>query len=328
MGFRQIFYILQHHGPLVRYYPVFCINQAIMSSRLLLFIFFMCAGISALAQASMSVSYVGNSDLRDHGGDKVGEGGMTLTRLSATYPVVMKKDSLKRMTFWGVGIEGAYAALHNSHGAQRYNPGQILDAALRVIHLRPLKGKWSLLATLGVGVYCEPSRIMWDCVLASGGAGVSYKFSEELSAGFGAGLTNSYGIPMVLPMAYFSWKRKGKFEFDINFLGHLKADVATYLAPKVKLSLTAIEMGAVSAVVESEGKKKFYSAQLITSGLKINYEPLPRLNLYFSAGVAYGRTTRLCDRKIKEMFRSFFNSDDKKKFAPSPIISIGASYGI
>ncbi len=300
-----------------------------MFRHLILAILFATVAISAAAQASMSATNIGNSDLRDHGDEKVGEGGMTITRLSATYPVVMKYNESKQLTFWGVGLEGTYAALHNSHGAQRYNPGQILDAALRVTHLRPLSARWSFFTSLGVGVYCEPSHVMWDCVLASGGAGASYKVNNELNIGFGAGLTNSYGIPLLLPMGYLQWKRKGRFEFNVDFLGHLKASVATYVAPKVKLHLTAIEMGALSAVMrDNEGKTKIYSASMTTSDLRVYYEPFPKLKLYFGAGVAYGRSTRLCDRKIKEMFRNFFNSSDKKKFSPAPILTVGASYGI
>lgn len=73
--------------------------------------------------------------------------------------------------------------------------------------------------------------------------------------GIGAGLTNSYGIPMILPMMYFSWRNAGRYELKVDMSSGMKVSVATWLN-KLKLELTALDMDGMSAVMEVDGNRK------------------------------------------------------------------------
>ena len=46
---------------------------------------------------------------------------------------------------------------------------------------------------------------------------------------------SSYGIPMILPMMYFSWRNAGRYELKVDMSSGMKVSVATWLNKKLKL---------------------------------------------------------------------------------------------
>ena len=109
---------------------------------------------------------------------------------------------------------------------------------------------------MGGGVYAPLDGVSMKTLLANGAIIFVYKLRKNLDLGIGAGLTNSYGIPMILPMMYFSWRNAGRYELKVDMSSGMKVSVATWLNKKLKLELTALDMDGMSAVMEVDGKSK------------------------------------------------------------------------
>ena len=60
-------------------------------------------------------------------------------------------------------------------------------------------------------------------LLANGAIIFVYKLRKNLDLGIGAGLTNSYGIPMILPMMYFSWRNAGRYELKVDMSSGMRS---------------------------------------------------------------------------------------------------------
>ena len=146
--------------------------------------------------------------------------------------------------------------MNNEGEARRLNPNRILNASLTVSHLRPLSERWNLIASLGCGIYAVPDKIQWQSLLANGAFIFAYRLRGNLSIGIGGGLTNSYGIPIIMPMGYLNWRTNGRYEVIIDIANAPKIQIATQTRKAVRLELTALEMDGMSAVVQADGRQK------------------------------------------------------------------------
>lgn len=79
---------------------------------------------------------------------------------------------------------------------------------------------WGLALSLGCGIYSHPSNIEFNSILVNGGCIIIYDINPSLSVGVGIGLTNSFGVPMVMPTGYLKWVARKKFEFDVDMTSH------------------------------------------------------------------------------------------------------------
>lgn len=121
-------------------------------------------------------------------------------------------------------------------------------------------------------------------LLANGAIIFVYKLRKNLNLGIGAGLTNSYGIPMILPMMYFSWRNAGRYELKVDMSSGMKVSVATWLNKKLKLELTALDMDGMSAVMEVDGKSKIYSTVMLRSYISPSYRLSRKTAVYPGSG--------------------------------------------
>src|SRR5690606_41151117 len=67
-------------------------------------------------------------------------------------PLSMKLNENNRPTAWGIGFGGAYVSLNNQNFSE-YMVSEIMNLQLGVYHLRPLNDKWSMRASVGMGVF-------------------------------------------------------------------------------------------------------------------------------------------------------------------------------
>ncbi|MBF1473091.1 DUF6268 family outer membrane beta-barrel protein [Prevotella pallens] len=93
-------------------------------------------------------------------------------------------------------MSGQYVKLNNHEGVCEVNPSDVLNLNFNVSHRRPLLERWYMLASLGVGVYSSPNEIAFRSFLVNGGVIFAYKCRNNLDIGIGAGITNSYGVPI------------------------------------------------------------------------------------------------------------------------------------
>lgn len=281
----------------------------------------------AAAQGNISYDYYGESNLKNNDGDREGRGSMSRVDARLTYPLSMKQNNNGFPTLWALSLNASYASLDNDAGAKRYNPNEMLNTGLTLSHIRPLSGKWNLIAAVGCGIYSEPNHVRWQSVLANAMAVAAYRFNETLSMGAGGGLTNSFGVPMVLPMVYLDWRLTGKYELTINFMGRLNITGSMWVAPKWKLAITPIEMDGMSAVIDMDGRTRIYSATMMKALLTGSYYIDKRLSVYGGVGCVYRRTARISKRNIGEGYKSMFSSSGKHSFATAFRLSVGVRYG-
>ena len=163
-------------------------------------------------------------------------------------------------------------------------------------------------------------------LLANGAIIFVYKLRKNLDLGIGAGLTNSYGIPMILPMMYFSWRNAGRYELKVDMSSGMKVSVATWLNKKLKLELTALDMDGMSAVMEVDGKSKIYSTVMLRSYISPSYQLSRKTAVYLGVGGNWIRGISMSDRSLKGFLNNFKNDEDEPCFRPTLRLTVGFRY--
>jgi len=171
---------------------------------------------TARAQGFVETEYISTSDMNDKEGNDHGKGDMLRVRGRYTLPLSVNVNERHQPTAWSATLSASYATMDNKGEALTLNPDEIINASLNVSHTRPLSDHWQMIASVGAGVYATPNEIGWGSILANGAAIFAYRFSDNLSAGFGLGLTNSYGVPMVMPMGYLWLRTNGNFKVQVD----------------------------------------------------------------------------------------------------------------
>lgn len=282
-----------------------------------------CAWFTANAQLQFSADYIGKSDLEDKDDNKQGEGSMTRLNAQYTQRLSMKMNEQHQPTAWMLTLNAKYASLNNKEGAEEFVPDEILNASANVTHLRPLSDKWSLMASLGLGIYAMPDDICLRSVQANGGAIFIYKVKSNLDLGVGAGLTNAYGMPGILPMFYLKWVTTGLYEVDLSMVNGMKLSVNRNWSDKFSTRLVAFDMDGMSAVVKDGSTWKVYSTNLTRSLLQAEYRPAGNVSLYAGIGCVWRRSSRLTDRKFKNFYK-MFSDNNRKHFKSAMTIRVGA----
>lgn len=298
-----------------------------MRSKLLLITLLASFRLSGFSQGNVNYDYLTSSSLKDKDGNKYGES--NLQRISGRYTIPLSRtmNESKQPTGWSMTLAASYGMMDNRDGAQDWNPDRILNASLSVAHVRPLSERWSLIASLGGGVYASPDDVSWQSLLASGAFIFVYRVRDNFSVGVGGGVTNSYGIPIVMPMGYLSWRTNGQYEVLIDMSNALKVQVSTHFGKNVRMQLTAMEMDGMSAVMRVDGRQKLYSSVMISSGLNVSYRLFGKASVYVGVGGVWLRSADITDRSLKSFFKSFGDDNDELSFAPSLRLSVGLRYG-
>lgn len=257
---------------------------------------------SAQMKASLSYDYLSTSALNDRYNNTYGDGNLSLISGRFNLPLSFKMNEKRQPTMWNATLNMKYGILDNDGEARFYNPNKIINSGITFSHIRPINNQWFMIASLGAGIYAPHDYIRLNSILANGGLVFVYTMRNYLKIGFGGGLTTSFGAPMVMPMVYVSWERKGKYQFNIDFMGRLKVSASTFINPKLKLELVGLEMDGISAVMKINGKSKIYSSTMLKSYLGATFQIDKHMGISVSAGVDWRRTAKLRDRKINELF--------------------------
>ena len=81
---------------------------------------------------------------------------------SINIPLLVKNTKYDRPTIWSVGINGAYASLNNKNFTGDYDGmviNEMMNIALGLSYMRPLSEKWSLITSLGAGIYAPSTNL-------------------------------------------------------------------------------------------------------------------------------------------------------------------------
>lgn len=268
------------------------------------------SSIYSYGQGYFSYDYISASKLKDELGNRYGSGDMQVWSGGYMIPLSMRNNERGQMTAWSANINIAYALLDNKGDAKSLNPDNMLNGSISLMNIRPIGKRWSMMAVLGGGVYASTSEISTKSILANGGVVFIYRLNKNVDLGIGAGVTNSYGVPMAMPMLYFSWKQSGKYNFKIDMSSGLKISASTQFNKWMRLDLVAIEMDGMSAVMNVDGKSKIHSTVMMKSYISPSFTINEHMAFYMGIGGNWVRGISITDRSLKGFFNSFKESND------------------
>ncbi|MFH6995785.1 DUF6268 family outer membrane beta-barrel protein [Flavobacterium sp. FlaQc-48] len=223
-------------------------------------------------------------------------------------PLSLEMDQYNHPRLWSVFLNGSYARMENKNyeiqdlpvDFQGGFPNELLNAQIGVKHLRSISSSWSLLVMASVGVYTDMVEINKDDVLIQGGVLFIKQFNPNLALGLGPVLTNSFGVPMVLPGIYFNWESKGALHFKITFpegleLGYRMSDTFDLKA--------VVELSGMTAETKVRNKSMLLGYQQIIAGLRPQIKFGEHWTLEPTAGTTLLRSFSTTNRKIKDIFK-------------------------
>jgi hypothetical protein len=293
------------------------------TNLILMLIFGIFINIKLYGQIQIESSYMVPSNYRDDTNTEIGgKGDFKDIRLGLQIPVYMKMNEQNQPTAWAVALKGTYASMDNTGLAADLCISQILNAELGLIHMRPLNEKWSLMASLGGGVYTDLSEFSGNSILGQAGTLFIWHILPNLDLGLGVSLNNAIGYPMVFPSFYFRWETGTRFEVKISLYDTFLLSVGMKITDILTLRLLAQTRG-MSAVVDRNNESKIFTQQFTVLGL----QPEIYVNKIFSipiiAGVSVKREAYFQDRTLI----SFYHTEENyPNFATSFYVSVGLKF--
>ena len=294
--------------------------------------------VSAFAQISVKAEYIGNSKFYDAVADtNTGDGSATIYSASAMVPLWIQapdeEDPYKRATIWGVALSGTFVKMDNHNfPIGKELPSQVMNLGATVLHLRPLKERWSMLMALGIGSYTPENQLsaihIGENVLANGALVFVWHWRPNLEIGGGVALNNSFGYPMVFPAFYLKYKGgfSDKFTIDINLLDGTKVAFGYDYSENLSLKLVA-NIGGYSAYLRRNGQKEMFSSQTFFVGLEPEFKIGKHISIPITAGAIFLRTGRYRKRALGAMFEPEAKNEDgtvrSSQFNPAFYFSAG-----
>lgn len=297
--------------------------------KILLIAFILIGYTNINAQIMFKTEYFGKSDYRMTEGDrdeKIGnsKGSATVYQGGINIPLSMSLNDNNRPKMWSISAGGAYAKLDNKNFTEPLVIDEIMNMGLSLDHLRPLNDKWSMMASIGGGIYMPSmkfSEIRFKNVLGSVGAIFIYHLKPNLELGGGIAMNNSFGYPMVFPAFYFNWTTEGKYAVKISMMEGLEMSAGYNLNKSLSLNIIA-EMNGQMALIEQDGKNKIFSHQYIVAGFRPEIKIGKQIFILITAGISAIRPAEITNRNIKSMFQ-----DKEYYFQIAPYTSAGLNIG-
>jgi len=278
-------------------------------------------GVNSFAQISIKTEYIGNSEFYDAVADtNTGNGSAMIYSAGAMVPLSMQAsaedDPYKRATIWGVALSGTFVKMDNHNfPIGKELPSQVMNLGATVLHLRPLKERWSMLMALGIGSYTPENRLsairIDENVLANGALVFIWHWRPNLEIGGGVALNNSFGYPMVFPALYLKYKGgfSDKFTIDINLLDGTKVAFGYDYSENLSLKLVA-NIGGYSAYLRRNGQKEMFSSQTFFVGLEPEFKLGKHISIPVTFGGSFIRSGRYRERTLSAMFASEAKNED------------------
>ena len=278
-------------------------------------------GVNSFAQISVKTEYISNSEFYDAvANTNTGNGSAMIYSAGAMVPLLMQTpaedDPYKRATIWGVALSGTFVKMDNQNfPIGKELPSQVMNLGATVLHLRPLKERWSMLMALGIGSYTPENRLsairIDENVLANGALVFIWHWRPNLEIGGGVALNNSFGYPMVFPALYLKYKGgfSDKFTIDINLLDGTKVAFGYDYSENLSLKLVA-NIGGYSAFLRRNGQKEMFSSQTFFVGLEPEFKLGKHISIPVTFGGSFIRSGRYRERTLSAMFASEAKNED------------------
>lgn len=282
-------------------------------------------------QISFKTEYIGSSGYYflpsgDKPREKIGDakGSAVVYQGAFSMPLSTKLNENNRPTAWGIGLGGSYTSLNNKKFTD-HMVSEIMNLQVGLYHLRPLNDKWSVRASVGVGIFtpsADFSKIRFKNVLGSAGVVFIRHLKPNLSIGGGVAVNSSLGYPMVFPAVYLNWNLDRKFDVNIELVEGLDVSASYEFNDWFRLSY-ALEMNGQVALLEKDGKDVIFSHQYIVTGFRPEIKVgKTGLSMTAMAGLNLFRPASYSDRTLKGVFAT----DNDYYFSVSPYVSFGIKY--
>ena len=278
-------------------------------------------GVNSFAQISVKTEYISSSEFYDAVADtNTGNGSAMIYSAGAMVPLSMQAsaedDPYKRATIWGVALSGTFVKMDN-HNFPIGNelPSQVMNLGATMLHLRPLKERWSMLMALGIGSYTPENRLsairIDENVLANGALVFIWHWRPNLEIGGGVALNNSFGYPMLFPALYLKYKGgfSDKFTIDVSLLDGTKVAFGYDYSENLSLKLVA-NIGGYSAYLRRNGQKEMFSSQTFFVGLEPEFKLGKHISIPVTFGGSFIRSGRYRERTLSAMFASEAKNED------------------
>ena len=277
--------------------------------------------VNSFAQISVKTEYISSSEFYDAVADtNTGNGSAMIYSAGAMVPLSMQAsaedDPYKRATIWGVALSGTFVKMDNHNfPIGKELPSQVMNLGATVLHLRPLKERWSMLMALGIGSYTPENRLsairIDENVLANGALVFIWHWRPNLEIGGGVALNNSFGYPMLFPALYLKYKGgfSDKFTIDINLLDGTKVAFGYDYSENLSLKLVA-NIGGYSAYLRRNGQKEMFSSQTFFVGLEPEFKLGKHISIPVTFGGSFIRSGRYRERTLSAMFASEAKNED------------------
>ncbi len=283
-----------------------------------------------MAQAFLKAEYMSATNFRDVDNNKTGgKGDAKVVQAGFNIPIVAKTDEHdKLISAWGITCGGSYTTMNNDGLAAKINLSSILDAQIGLMHTRPISEKWSLIASVGIGIYTDAgkfSKFSFKDLMGNGGVLFVCHLKENLDLGGGIMLNSTFGYPMVFPAFYLNWMLTGRYTVEISMVNAIEMSCGMRLNKSFNLKLIA-SMDGMLAFTEQDDKKQMFTQQYIVAGLQPEFVLGKNLTLPVTLGVSPYRTAFYTDRTLKAFFKDT-GKDFDPHFSLSPYISAAIKYG-
>lgn len=231
-------------------------------------------------------------------------------RIQATFniPISTKVDEQGRPKVWAIAMEVSYAKMNNRNYEDAIFPTQLLNAQIGLIHSRPIGKTWSIMAMASIGVYTDMEKISSKDFLAQGGVLFIKHFKPNLAFGFGPILTNTFGVPMVLPGLYFDWTTQGRYKLHINFPQGVEFGAKLNNAIELK---AVVELSGMTAEVNRNNNSMLLGYQQIIAGLRPEFKLSKSLTLQLTGGTTLTRSFSVSSRRLKDFFKMKDEADPR-----------------
>ena len=278
-------------------------------------------GVNSFAQISVKTEYISNSEFYDAVADtNTGNGSAMIYSAGAMVPLSMQAsaedDPYKRATIWGVALSGTFVKMDNHNfPIGKELPSQVMNLGATMLHLRPLKERWSMLMALGIGSYTPENRLsairIDENVLANGALVFIWHWRPNLEIGGGVALNNSFGYPMLFPALYLKYKGgfSDKFTIDVSLLDGTKVAFGYDYSENLSLKLVA-NIGGYSAYLRRNGQKEMFSSQTFFVGLEPEFKLGKHISIPVTFGGSFIRSGRYRERTLSAMFASEAKNED------------------
>lgn len=287
--------------------------------------FIVCLVSKMDAQVNLKTEYFGNSNYVDDDTEEtLGKGSAILYQADVNIPLYSKLNEREQPSALGFYLGGAYADLTNKNFSEDLVLNEIMNLYLGLSYTRPIGKKWSMMVSLGAGLYSPTTKfsaITSKNLLGNGAILFVCDINKNLKLGGGVAVNNSFGFPMAFPAIYFNWSTDGRFVANVSLMDGLESSFGYSFSDYYTLS-AIMDLNGQMAMIRKDDKDQIFSHQYLVTGLRNELTLSDKVSIPITVGINMLRMTAYSNRNIKSMFS---NSGRSGYFDVSLYVSAGIS---